>query len=226
MRDIAAQKFLAQRPDAAAVYVRIAEPRFETRAAAASTEILLYDEIGFWGVTARDFTKAMLDAGEGPITLRINSPGGDVFDGLAIYNAIKQRGGVTCVVDGIAASAASFIMLAGDTVQIHERAMVMVHRAWGVTVGNGPAHLETAATLEKIDGQLAGIYAAYAGGSDAEWLATMDAETWFTSSDAKTAKLVSSVIADAPPPPKASASVTADIRAAQMRRLRLAETSA
>jgi ATP-dependent Clp protease protease subunit len=78
----------------------------------------LYSEIGPWGVTAKDFVRVLAQAGDGPITLRINSPGGDVFDGYAIYNALKARKApVNVVIDGLAASAASFIAMAGDTIE-------------------------------------------------------------------------------------------------------------
>lgn len=202
-RDIAAQKFLASRPEAQALYAKtVGEQRLDVRAAADGkpAEILLYDEIGFWGTTASDFVKALASAGEGPITLRISSPGGDVFDGIAIANAIKARGGVTAVVDGLAASAASFIMIAADAVQIHESAMVMVHKAWGFTVGNEDDHLEQAITLGKIDGVMAGMYAGKTGKTTEEMSAVMAAETWFTAAEAMEAGLVDEVIKAAEKP--------------------------
>lgn len=207
MRDFAARKFLDKRPEAKALYALVApEPRLEVRAAAADkpAEILIYDEIGYWGVTAKDFTKALIDAGEGPIVVRINSPGGDVFDGIAIHNAIKQRGNVTAVVDGVAASAASFIMIAADTVSVHEAAMVFVHKAWGFTVGNEDDHLEQAITLGKIDGVLASMYAEKTGKPVDDMSAVMRAETWFTSSEALAAGLVDEVL-KAPEKPAARA---------------------
>ncbi len=138
------------------------------RAATADSpaEILLYDEVGQWGVTAKDFMSAMASAGAGPIKVRINSPGGNVFDGLAIYNALRAHpGGVTTVVDGLAASAASFIALAGSRCEMSPQSMMMVHNAWGVAVGNRHDMTSTAGILAKLDSQLAGMYAAKSGAS-------------------------------------------------------------
>jgi ATP-dependent Clp protease protease subunit len=166
----------------------------------ASTEILLYDEIGFWGVTAKDFVLALAEAGDGPITLRINSPGGDVFDGLAIYNALRARTApVNVVIDGLAASAASFIAMAGTSVSMAEASMMMIHNAWGICVGDRNDMLDMAGVMEKIDGQLAGIYAAKSGKSAKDIGAMMDAETWFTAGEAKDAGMCDRVTE----PPKA-----------------------
>lgn len=182
-------------------YARAGLPEaFTIRAAADTTEILLYDEISPWGVTAKDFMRALAQAGDGPITLRINSPGGDVFDGMAIYNALKARKSpVNVVVDGLAASAASFIAMAGDTIQMNEASMLMVHRAWGLAVGNAKDMTDTAAVLEKIDGQLADIYAARVGKSAADMMAVMQAETWLTSSEAVAGGFATGIV-DAPQP--------------------------
>lgn len=166
------------------------------RAAAngAPTEILLYDEIGFWGVTAKDFVLALAGVGDGEIIVRINSPGGDVFDGLAIYNALKARSSaVHVVVDGIAASAASFIAMAGTDITMAEQSMLMIHNAWGIVIGDRNDMLETAGIMEKVDGQLAAIYAARSGKPVAEIAAMLDAETWFTSTEAKDAGLCDAV---------------------------------
>lgn len=170
------------------------------RAAGADvTEILLYDEIGFWGITAKEFATGLAGITTPSILLRINSPGGDVFDGLAIYNALLAHDAkITTVVDGLAASAASFIALAGDTVQMHESAMAMVHRAWGLAIGNEADMTDMADTLRKIDAQLAGIYAKKTGGSVEEMLAMMAGEsdgTWFTAEEAKAAGMIDEVLA-------------------------------
>lgn len=169
-------------------------------AAEAPTEILLYDEIGFWGVTAKDFVLALAQVGDGPITLRINSPGGDVFDGLAIYNALRARQSpVNVVIDGLAASAASFIAMAGTTVAMNEASMMMIHNAWGIVLGDRNDMLEMAAVMEKIDGQLAAIYAGKSGKDVAAVSTMMDAETWFTSTEARDAGLCDSVVTVAKP---------------------------
>src|SRR5712675_511878 len=134
--------------------------------AGSPAEILLYDEIGAWGITAQDFVMALAQCGGGPVKVRINSPGGDVSDGLAMYNALKAHPAqVDCVVDGIAASAASLIAMAGSTVKMHDASMLMIHKAWGITVGNQDDHTATAGVLGKIDGQLANVYAKKSGKS-------------------------------------------------------------
>jgi ATP-dependent Clp endopeptidase proteolytic subunit ClpP len=163
-------------------------------------EILLYDEIGYWGVTAQDFVTQLAQITAGTINVRINSPGGDVFDGLAIYQALKSHPAtINTFVDGWAASAASFIALAGDTVTMGENAFMMIHKAWGVGVGNATDMRDLANTLDKIDGQLASIYAKKTGKSAAEMLALMAGEsdgTWFTAAEAKAIGLADAVDAE------------------------------
>lgn len=162
------------------------------------TEILLYDEIGYWGVTAKDFVLALAAAGPGPIVLRINSPGGDTFDGLAIYNALKARTApVTVVVDGIAASAASFIAMAGSKVTMPEQAMLMIHNCWGIVIGNRNDMTEMSQVMLKIDGLMAGIYAAKTGRAVTEMAAAMDAETYYTSTEAKAVGFCDEIMAAA-----------------------------
>lgn len=161
----------------------------------APAEIQLYDEIGPWGVTAAAFTRALADAGPGPVKVRINSPGGDVFDGLAIFNALKQRGGVEIVVDGLAASAASYVAMAGETVTMAEQSMLMIHNSWTLAVGNRHDFTKTAGTMEKIDAQMAEIYAARTGKDGAEIAAMLDAETWLTAAEAKDAGFCDAVLA-------------------------------
>lgn len=165
------------------------------RAAADQPAIIyLYDEIGLWGITAQDFTQILVSIGPGPIELHINSPGGDVFDGLAIYAALQAHSGsVSIVVDGLAASAASFIALAGDTISMVPNAFLMIHNAWGVVVGNQNDMVETAGVLAKIDAQLASLYAGKTGQPTDEIAALMNAETWFTAQEAKAAGFIDSI---------------------------------
>lgn len=161
----------------------------------APAEILLYDEIGYWGVNASDFAQALSQAGDGPLTLRINSPGGDVFDGYAIYNMLRARTApVNVIVDGLAASAASFIAMAGTTLSMGEPSMLMIHNSWGLCIGDRNDMLDMAATQEKIDGQIAAIYATKAGKDVASMAGAMDAETWYTSTEAKAAGLCDVVL--------------------------------
>lgn len=170
------------------------------RAAGADSpaEILLYDEIGYWGVTATNFAAALSKAGDGPLTLRINSPGGDVFDGYAIYNMLRARTApVSVIIDGLAASAASFIAMAGATVTMGEPSMLMIHNSWGMCIGDRNDMLDMAATQEKIDGQIAAIYATKSGKSVAVLATMMDDETWLTSTEAMAQKFCDTVISSA-----------------------------
>ena len=148
-------------------------------------EIYIYDEIGFWGISASDFVRNLMMISAASIDVHINSPGGDVFDGISIYNALRAHPAkITCYVDGIAASAASFIALAGDKCIMAETAMMMIHKAWGLTIGNEDDHLDQAIVLGKIDDQLASIYAAKTGKTPAECKSLMKAETWMTGKEA------------------------------------------
>jgi ATP-dependent Clp protease protease subunit len=163
---------------------------------AAPAEILLYDEIGYWGVTASDFTALLAEAGDGPLNSRINSPGGDVFDGYAIYNALRARKApVNVFVDGLAASIASVIAMAGTSISMAEPSMLMIHNASGGCLGDRKAMQDMAAVLEKIDGQIAAVYAGKCGRPVGELAAMMDAETWLTSADARAASFCDQVAA-------------------------------
>jgi len=150
-----------------------------------NSSISIYDVIGQdpWtgeGTTAKRISAALRSIGASKdVTVNINSPGGDMFEGLAIYNLLRQHEGhVTVRVLGLAASAASIIAMAGDTVQIGRAAFLMVHDCWAIVVGNRRDLIETASVLEPFDRAMAGIYAAHTGDSDDAMLALMDAETW------------------------------------------------
>lgn len=164
-------------------------------------DLMLYDEIGFFGVTAKEFATQLNTISAPNIRVRINSPGGDVFDALAIYAALKDHpASISCQIDGIAASAASFIALAGDSVTMAENALMMVHCAWGLSIGNKADMLETATILEKIDAQLSDIYAKKTKRTPSECLAMMAGDgkadgTWFTAQEALDWGLVDSLMA-------------------------------
>ena len=160
------------------------------RAQAAEPEILLYDEIGYWGITAEDFRRELEGLSAATIHLRVNSPGGSVFDGMAIYNALREHPArVVTHVDGLAASMASIVALAGDEVRIAESAFLMVHEPWTITIGNADQLRKDAALLDKIGGTAAGIYAAKSGASLDDVHAWMADETWFTGQEAADAGL-------------------------------------
>lgn len=155
-----------------------------------SAELLLYDDIGQnWygeGIGAQQLIEDLANIEASTIDVRINSAGGLVFEGLAIYNAlVRHSARIVTHVDGIAASISSIIALAGDEVRIAENAFLMVHRAWGVVVGNAIDMRATADVLEKLDDGLAQTYASKSGKTQAQARKWMDGETWFSATDAK-----------------------------------------
>jgi len=158
------------------------------------TSVYLYDEVGGFGVTAADFVND-LSGIDGDFDLHINSPGGAVFDGMAIYNAIRNHpGNVRVVIDGLAASAASFVAMAGDEVVAERNATLMIHDGIGIAVGNAKDMLELAGLLDKFSDNIAAIYADRAGGTPEDWRKLMRAETWYSAQEAKDAGLVDEVI--------------------------------
>ncbi|MDR3386918.1 MAG: Clp protease ClpP, partial [Rudaea sp.] len=128
---------------------------------ASVAEIRIYDEIGFWGTDAKTFISQFdeVAANADEIVVAINSPGGDVFDAFAIYNALRRYAGrVTTRVDGVAASAASLVTMAGDRVVMPENAMLMIHNPWTVAAGTSA---DLRATADSMDKARDGILAAY-----------------------------------------------------------------
>lgn len=152
-------------------------------------ELLIYGDIGdsMWGdsVTASS-VKQQLDQMQGDVSVRINSPGGSVFDGFAIYNLLRAHNGqVTVYVDGLAASAASVIAMAGDDVVMGSASMMMIHDPWTIAIGDSEEFLKTAETLEKIKDSIIVAYASKAKDIDAEAIsAMMRDETWMTAAEA------------------------------------------
>ena len=146
--------------------------------------ISVYDVIGqdYWtgeGVTAKRIAAALRGMGKGPVTVNVNSPGGDMFEGLAIYNLLREHDGeVTVKVLGLAASAASVIAMAGDKVQIARAGFFMIHNAWVMAIGNRNDLTEVAETLKPFDEAMASIYAARTGADRKAMAKLMDAETW------------------------------------------------
>jgi ATP-dependent Clp endopeptidase proteolytic subunit ClpP len=148
-------------------------------------ELYLYDEIGFWGTSAADFVDQLKGITAGSIDLHVNSPGGEVFDGIAIYNAIKNHpASVTTYVDGLAASAASFITMAGDRIVMARNAQMMIHDAIGVVIGNAAEMEKMRTLLDRLSDNIADIYAQRAGGDVADWRKLMLDETWFDATEA------------------------------------------
>lgn len=173
------------------------------------------DEAMFWGGVSPNAFIAALKATVGPVTLRINSPGGSVFGAQAMVAAMREHEApITARVDSLAASAASVIAAEAARVEMAAGAMLMIHKAWGLTVGNADDHLGAAELLDKIDGQIAASYARRAGDDDdAAWRDMMAAETWFTADEAVSAGLADAVLADSTQRPAAQWDLSAYAKA-------------
>jgi len=150
-----------------------------------TADVYIFDEIGTYGITAQEFITDIKDLKDTPINLRINSLGGDVFDGMAMYNVIKRREAKTTVyIEGIAASIATIISLGADEVVMAENSLFMIHNAWGGTMGEAKDMRKTAETLEKITGELTDIYRKKTGLSYDALAEMMDKETWLNANEA------------------------------------------
>ncbi|KKJ75439.1 hypothetical protein WH95_18535 [Kiloniella litopenaei] len=165
-----------------------------------NTTITMLDVIGDdpfsgGGVTAKRISAALRSIGEQDITVELNSPGGDFFEGITIYNMLREhKGRVTVKILGIAASAASVIAMAGDDIEISESGFLMIHNAWSVFVGNRHDLRGAADTLEPFDTAMAELYAKRSGESvevTSEW---MDNETYFNGKEAVEAGLATSLL--------------------------------
>ena len=159
---------------------------YAIRARGAGAEVAIYDEIGAYGVSAKGFLAELGALPEGtPVDLRLNSPGGSVFDAVAIHNALKRHEGtVTVWIDGIAASAASYIAMAGDEIVMPENAFLMIHDPAGLVIGTAEDMRAMAEALDKVKGSLVSGYAAKSGRTPEEVSALMATETWFDAADA------------------------------------------
>lgn len=153
-------------------------------------EIWIYEEIGedFWtggGITAKNFQKELADIKAGQIDLHINSPGGSVFDGITIYNLLKQHAAnITAYIDGLAASIASVIALAGDKVIMAENALFMIHKASGMVMGTSDDMRDFAGKLDKVNDSIATTYTSKTKKDEKEINGLMAAETWMTADEA------------------------------------------
>lgn len=163
---------------------------YKMAAKAGSVEISIYDQIGQnWygeGITAKKFERDLKAFGDiDSITLRINSPGGSVFEGNAIYNILRAHAApVHTVIDGVAASIASVIALAGDTIEMPENAMFMIHNPINCICGNAADMRKMADDLEKIKDSILNVYESRSGLDRAKLSKMMDDETWMTADDA------------------------------------------
>lgn len=177
----------------------------------------LYDPIDswgeWWGVSAKEFATALdaLPDDTKEIRLLINSPGGHAWEGLAILNALRNHPAkVVAIVEGIAASAASFIAAACDELRVMKNAEIFIHNAWSLGIGSADDLRKTADDLAHLDRNLASIYADKAGGTVDEWLAVMAADTWLSAEEAVEAGLADAVVE--PPKGAEDAAKTAKAR--------------
>lgn len=153
-------------------------------------QVYIYDEIGFWGTNAKRFVDDLNSIRANAIDLHVNSPGGDVFDAVAIHAALRNHPAtVTAHIDALAASAASFIVQAADQIVMGRSATMMIHDAAGFAIGNAEDMRKLADLLDKMSNTIAGIYADKAGGPLADWRGQMQAETWYNADEAVTAGL-------------------------------------
>ena len=151
-------------------------------------EIYIYDDIGegwFGGISAHQFAQDLDELTARDIDVRINSAGGSVFEGVSIYNSLKRKdANISVYVDGVAASIASVIAMAGDTVTIGDGAMMMIHRANTYTYGDAEEHVKAANLLEAVEAQIKGIYQKRVNLDSDELQEMLDAETWLTGEEA------------------------------------------
>jgi ATP-dependent protease ClpP protease subunit len=162
-----------------------------------TAEVWIYDTIG-WDVEAGPFARDLAQITAKKIVCRLNTPGGSVFDGIAIYNALLSHPAeVTVQVDGLAASAGSFIAQAGDRVVMGRNSQMMIHDAAGVCFGNAGDMRELADLLDRLSDNIASVYSDRAGGTVEQWRERMLAETWFGADEAVKAGLADEM---APPP--------------------------
>lgn len=166
-------------------------------ASAEVAEVIIYGEIGFWGVTAEEFISELKEITAPKIRVRINSPGGSVFDSVAIYNTLRTHpAAVTTQVDAVAASGASIIAQAGAPRIMLSHSQMMIHEAHGLAIGGAGDMREFADLLDKQTEIIADIYAEASGDgrSKPRFKSLMEAETWFTDVEAVDAGLADEVV--------------------------------
>lgn len=174
--------------------------RISNSIGASSATIYIYDEIGYWGVTAAEFVAELAQLNVASIDVHLNSPGGEIFDGMAIYEALRAHPAqVTTHIDSLAASIASVIAMAGDQIVIAPFGEMMIHDGSGLCIGNAADMLEMAELLDRQSNKIASVYAARAGGTVEEWRTRMEAETWFSAAEAVEAGLADEVAVSTPP---------------------------
>ncbi|WP_445677595.1 ClpP-like prohead protease/major capsid protein fusion protein [Pseudomonas putida] len=149
-------------------------------------DLMLYGEIGAWGISANQFARDLKALGDvSQINLHVHSPGGDVFEGMAMYNLLRNHPArVEGTVDGLAASMGSVILMAADVIRIPENAMIMVHKPWGIQGGDADEMRRYADLLDKVEDSLVAAYTNKTGKTADEIKALLSAETWMTGAEA------------------------------------------
>lgn len=174
---------------------------FDIKARGKSAEIFIYEDIGddyFGGISGNAFAKELRDLGNVEnIDVRLNSMGGSVFEGLTIYNLLRDNPArVNTHIDGMAASIASVIAMAGDTVSIAENAFMMIHKPWAPKMGDADEHRALADQLDKVESSIANAYTRHSQESPESIQEKMQAETWFDAQEALAFGLATEIRAD------------------------------
>ena len=183
-------------------------------------DLYLYDVIGWPGIGARDVVEGLRAIGTRPLTVHINSPGGDVFDGLAVYNTLRARERVTIKVEGLAGSIASIIAMGSDTRRMANASLLMIHEPHALVLGTGHDMKKMAGLMDKAAGIMADIYAR-AGADRDQVRRWMHDETWFTAQTALDSKLITAIddapASAAPPDPTGPGPAKFDLAGAPAR---------
>lgn len=177
--------------------LKAAGKRFEVVASGErEVTVYLYDVIDNWyGISSEQFVKELISIDADVIHLRINSPGGDVFDARAMATALKEhKAKVISHIDGLAASAATYIALAADEVRMSDGAFFMIHKGWTITLGNADELRGTADLLDKVDGAIANDYARKTNIETEQLLAWMSDEKWMDATEAKELGFVDEIV--------------------------------
>lgn len=149
-------------------------------------EISIFDEIGLWGISSKQFAKELKSLGNRRVLVRINSPGGEIFEGNAIYNALRRHpGGVDVAIDALAASMASVIAMVGENRSMAENGMFMIHNPWTVSFGESKDMRKSADLLDDLKENIVSAYAGRTGMKREELSEMMDEETWLTAAECK-----------------------------------------
>ncbi len=164
--------------------------------AESGTELYIYDDIGGYGIKASALVSALNEIESKDITVRLNSVGGEVFEGFAIYQALREHpANIHVVVDGIAASIASVIAMAGDKITMARNSQMMIHEGHVAIQGNAADLSKMVDLLDRASNNIASVYAERCGGTVEAWRSDMKAETWYTADEAVSAGLADEVIA-------------------------------